>query len=314
MSREPELSLVQRVHIDTDPGVDDLLAIALALASPELRVEGLTTVAGNVPVELATDNARRFLRLAGLELPVGPGAAAPLALEAVDARHIHGPDGRYGLELPTVPTTPLPNAGALLRSSLRERRVERIIALGPLTNIAALLREDSSLLAGTEIVWMGGSLGPGNATPLAEFNAYADPKALSVVLESGTPFRIIPLDVTQHVVLRPQDVPDEPFGTTPLGRALESLLGALMEIERPMQGEALAVLHDPCAVVAAISPNLFRYEDRALCVHAEEGRERGRLEWREEGVTSQYAVEAHSQEICGLFLRRLAAWAGRGSG
>ncbi len=213
-----------------------------------------------------------------------------------------------------MPTVPLPSAGALLRSSLRERHIDQIIALGPLTNIAALLCEEPRLLAGTEVVWMGGSLDQGNATPLAEFNAYADPKALSVVLESGTPFRIIPLDVTQHVVLRPQDVPDEPFGTTPLGRALESLLSALMEIERPLQGEPLAVLHDPCAVVAAISPNLFRYESRALRVHAEEGRERGRIEWLEEGIASQYAVEAHRQEICALFLRRLAAWAGSDAG
>ena len=129
MSREAGPSLVQRVHIDTDPGVDDLLAIALALASPELRVEGLTTVAGNVSLEVATDNARRFLQLAGLELPIGQGAAAPLALDAVDAHHIHGPDGRHGVELPAVPATALPSAGALLRSSLREQHIDQIIAL-----------------------------------------------------------------------------------------------------------------------------------------------------------------------------------------
>lgn len=311
MSSDAGLSLVRRIHIDTDPGIDDLLALALALASPELRVEGLTTVAGNVSLDQATDNTRRFLRLVGVELPVGRGAAGPLALDAVDARQVHGPDGRHGLELPPAPAEPLPTAKALLRSSLRERRIDEIVALGPLTNLAALALEEPGLLAETEVVWMGGSLGEGNATPLAEFNAYADPTALSVILESATHLRIIPLDVTRHVVLRPRDVPNDPFGETPLGRSLEALLSALMEIERPLQGEALAVLHDPCAVVAAISPNLFRYEDRALEVCAEEGRERGRLLERDEGSVAQFAVEAHADEITRLFLRRLAGLAGK---
>lgn len=304
------ISLVRRILIDTDPGLDDLLAIALALASPEIRVEALTTVAGNASVEATTDNALRFLTLAGVELPVGCGAAGPLSLSRVDANEVHGRDGRRGVDLPVAPREPLPPARALLRSTLVERRVDQIVSIGPLTNLAALLREDPALLGAVEVTWMGGTLGKGNATPLAEFNAWADPEALAVLLEGGVRLRVIPLDVTEHVLLRPADVPARPFGQSRLGESLERILRSLMLAERPSHGEPVAVLHDPCAVAAVLSGDLFRYEERSLAVCVEEGRERGRLLERSDGAPVRYAVEAHSSEIARQFLRRLAGWAG----
>ena len=150
---------------------------------------------------------------------------------------------------------PLPSTRSLLAHSLRERRVECIIALGPLTNLAQLISEEPKLFEEVEIVWMGGTLSEGNVTPLAEFNAYADPEAAARVLRSGLRTRVIGLDVTRHVRLRAQDLSDSPFGESPTGRVLDQALCALMELEHPLQGEPCALLHDPCAVVAAIFPN-----------------------------------------------------------
>jgi inosine-uridine nucleoside N-ribohydrolase len=309
-------TLVTRIHVDTDPGLDDLLALALALASPELKLEGITTVAGNASIEAVTENVCRFLALVGIEIPTGRGAAAPLSLTRVDAEHIHGSDGRKGITMPEPGQRRLPTAHAVLRQSLRECRVERIVALGPLTNLAHLLDEEPGLFEQVEIVWMGGSLSQGNVTPVAEFNAHADPGAAARVLSSGLRVRVIGLDVTNHVRVHARELPDAPFGMSPTARFLEQVLRGLMETEHPVQGEPCALLHDPCAVAAALVPSWFRYEDKVLDVHVQEGRERGRLAERQAGAGPpvRYAVEVQSFELVRLILDRLAAWSGKVSG
>jgi inosine-uridine nucleoside N-ribohydrolase len=193
---EPAAGAVRAVHIDTDPGLDDLLALALALASPELRVSAVTTVAGNASIDAVTENAARFLTLAGAEIPIGRGAPRPLRLPRVGAERIHGPDGRGGLPLPARVDRPQASAAEVLRGSLCDAGVAQVVALGPLTNLAELWLEAPDLLAGVEVVWMGGALERGNVTPLAEFNAYADPHALARLLESDVALRIVGLDVT----------------------------------------------------------------------------------------------------------------------
>ncbi len=306
-------TLVRRIHIDTDPGLDDLLALGLALASPEVKLEGITTVAGNASIDAVTENACGFLALADVEIPVGRGAAAPLALTRTDAEHVHGADGRKGIALPVQKKRRVATARSVLLHSLRERRVEQVVALGPLTNIAELVSEEPTLLEDIEIVWMGGTLSGGNVTPLAEFNAYADPGAAARVLSSGLRVRVIGLDVTKHVRVRAQDLPHSPFGASPTARFFEAALRSLMETEHPLYGEPCAVLHDPCAVAAAIFPNCLRYESKQLEVRVEEGRERGRLmeQTATRGRCVEYAVEVQSAEVVRLFLDRLAAWSGK---
>jgi inosine-uridine nucleoside N-ribohydrolase len=303
---------VRRIHIDTDPGLDDLLALALALASPEIQVEGVTTVAGNASIDAVTENARRFLALAGLDIPLGRGAAGPLSLGRVSAEDFHGQDGRRGIEIPLPPSeaASVTAAHEVLRHSLADRQVERLVALGPLTNIAALLHEAPGLFGKVEVIWMGGTLGAGNVTPLAEFNAYADPAATAIVLGSGLPLRVIGLDVTTQVGVRSRDVSESPFGQERTGRLLWEVLRALMEAGRPTHGEPFAVLHDPCAVVAAVFGNCFRYDRMELDIRVEEGRERGRLVRSGAGSTSgvQYAVEVRAHDVRQLFLDRLATW------
>lgn len=306
------MSLFRRIHVDTDPGVDDLLALAFALGSPELRVEGITTVAGNSSLDVVTDNARRFLELAGVEIPLGRGADGPLALSSVHAEHFHGPDGRGGIALPAAEPGELPDALEVLRKSLVERGVERVVALGPLTNLARTVREDRAILQGAEIVWMGGTLSEGNVTEFAEFNCYADPEAAAVVLGSGLPVRVLGLEVARQVVARPSALSRRALGSGPLGRFAYELLEALIRSEQASGGEACAPLYDPCVVAAVAFPGLFRYRRCALSVAVVEGAERGRMTVSTEPGASPvlYADRVKGEEVVDLLLARLAAWSG----
>jgi inosine-uridine nucleoside N-ribohydrolase len=188
------------------------------------------------------------------------------------------------------------------------------VALGPLTNLAQLLDEDSALLEGVEIVWMGGTLSAGNMTAVAEFNCYADPAAAESVLASGFPVRVIGLDVTREVQLVPGDLPLRVFGEGAMGRLLEALLLAQMDAEEPVAGQRQATLHDPCALLAACPQDLFRYEPKELHVAVEEGHQRGRLSEAERARGAaglemvHYAVEVDAPRVAELFLSRLSTY------
>jgi purine nucleosidase len=196
------------VLIDTDPGIDDALALLLAFRSPEWRVEAVTTVAGNVPVDLATANARRLVGLAAASPVVAVGAPRPLAGPLVTAMHVHGDDGLGGLardlaESP-VPVHPGDAADLLIACARRWAGELVVVALGPLTNLALALERDRAAIAGVRaVVAMGGSVGVGgNVTAAAEFNVFVDPEAAARVLTAGLPLTLVPLDVTSQVVWR----------------------------------------------------------------------------------------------------------------
>jgi len=300
----------RRVHIDTDPGLDDLLALALALASPELALEGITTVAGNAALPIVTENARRFCALAQSEVPIGVGASAPLALTPIDAAHFHGKDGRRGAPLPELPEARLAPARDVLRHSLVSRGVEAVIALGPLTNVATLAVEDPRLFANAEVIWMGGTLGAGNVTPKAEYNAFADPRALRLLLGSGVRIRMVGLEVTSRVAFDAGELAALDFGHGPRGRTLQALLRGLAAAQQSLSGEAVAVLHDPSAIAAAFAPAGFAFAARALEVCDREGAERGRIRARgEPGGAVQYAVDVRAADVKHAFAERLARWA-----
>ncbi len=300
-----------RVHIDTDPGLDDLLALAFAFACPELSVEGITTVSGNASLEAVTENALRFLTLAGAAVPIGVGAAGPLALSRIDATRFHGADGRRGVAIADASTrAPLESARELLKRNLAARRVERVIALGRLTNIAALAADEPDAFADVEIVWMGGTLERGNVTRHAEFNAFADPRAVRVVLESGIHLRVVGLEVTERVAIRAADLPAAGLGATDRARMLEGALRALFCAEHALSGEPAAYLHDPCAIAAAFAPELFDFESKRLHACDDEGIERGRLRVNPTAHHDlQYAVAARETELRSLFLERVTSWA-----
>lgn len=302
------------IHIDTDPGLDDLLALGLALASPELRIAGISTVAGNAGLESVTRNAAGFLELAGADLPLGRGAAGPLGLSATRAESVHGADGRGGLPLPPG-GVPVESALEVFRRSVERESADTLLALGPLTNVAQWLEREPELFRGLRIVWMGGTRGDGNVTPVAEFNSFADPHALAAVLEAGVPTWIVGLEVTTRVRVRPAALSERGLGRGPLGRFLEGALsalarkeGALARTEGVRGGEGFATLHDPCAVAALIFAEGFRFEDCSLQVAVTEGPERGRLreDPRAQAPRHRYATQVNAEAVKALILDRLA--------
>lgn len=264
------------VIIDTDPGLDDALALVIALRSPELEVVGVTTVAGNIGLSTTTRNAGRMLALLGRpDIPIVSGAAEPLRRPHLDAAEIHGGDGIGGVSLPDPLRPPAgTDAVAYLKAELERRPAGtlRILALGPLTNIARLILDHPVAAARAEsIVAMGGAVRDrGNVTAAAEFNVWADPEAYEVVLQSGLPFVFAPLDVTRKVLATPDWSERLDAVGGPLARVGAAMIRAYLanieamrtakgfpEAERKATGFPL---HDPCVMLHALQPDLFTVE------------------------------------------------------
>jgi inosine-uridine nucleoside N-ribohydrolase len=256
------------VAIDTDPGIDDAFALMLALRSPELHVELITTVAGNVPLEVATANARRLLALINPpRLPVlAQGAARPLRRPLHTATTAHGQDGLGGLTLLQrsdgqlaypIPERPAAQSQAVRRLVLLAQKYGPaliIIALGPLTNIArAIQQAPESMRHLGRLVIMGGAIAvPGNVSPTAEFNIFVDPHAADVVFRAGLPITLVPLDVTRQVRLTEAFVQQTmQGGSTPYSEAIRH-----MTRQRPQRESSGRPMHDPLAVAVALDATL----------------------------------------------------------
>jgi purine nucleosidase/pyrimidine-specific ribonucleoside hydrolase len=262
--------------IDTDPGIDDALALLYAWGSPGLRLAGITTVAGNVDVDEAT---RNLFRLIALRQPFPPpvvarGAAAPLARPLVTARGYHGEDGLGGLTdwLPVTPVlSPLAAADFIAQAARDAREPLTLIALGPLTNVAlALARDRRALGRLARVVIMGGAVDvPGNVTPTAEFNFHVDPEAARQVLEAGLNVDLVPLDATQQALL-PRAELESALARHP--GAFATRCAAFTECGFRVdaaRGTAGMVLHDPLAVAVALDPTLVGWDKARLVVDAD---------------------------------------------
>lgn len=252
--------------IDTDPGIDDALALLLAWSSPEVGVDVVTTVAGNVTVERATTNVFRLLALRRPEPPpvVAIGAAEPLARQLVTATRYHGEDGLGDLtDWPKVENSwPLEAVPVMLDKARRAQRLLTLVALGPLTNVALALKADAAALGFVgRIVAMGGAVdAPGNITPASEFNMYVDPEAAHRVFAAKLPLDLVPLDATRQAVL-PRAGLKKALARTP--GPLASRITAFAERGFRMDhasGAQGMVLHDPLAVALAIDPTLAEWE------------------------------------------------------
>lgn len=261
------------VLIDTDPGIDDALALLFAWSSPEIRVEFITTVAGNVPVAAANTNLARLLALRRpAPRPVAaPGAAGPLARALNTATRYHGEDGLGDLpDWPAAePLKELPGAvSVMVDAARRYGRELTLIALGPLTNVALALKENVAVMRQIgRVVAMGGAVDvPGNVTPTAEFNMNVDPEAAHRVFAAGLPLDIVPLDATRQAVL-----PRAGMRAT-LARSPGPLAGRIQAFsERGFRishadGEAGMALHDPLAVAVAIDPSLVKWQAVRLAI------------------------------------------------
>lgn len=254
------------VLIDTDPGIDDAIAILLALTSPEVEVRGITVVHGNVPVEAGTLNAFKVLDLAGRrDVPVVRGAAAPLLRPPRHAELVHGADGLAGLFPPPQDVQPHPGDAAAFIARTLDRAEEpmTLITLGPLTNVATAFTaapEVTGKLA--RVVIMGGAIRrEGNVTPAAEFNIFADPEAAAIVLRAGAPVTLVPLDVTMQAIFPGDALERLARSEQPVERAVGELGLFVTRVYRRYFGIDGFALHDPLAVGVALDPTLVRTED-----------------------------------------------------
>ena len=253
----------QKLIIDTDPGQDDAVAILLALASPEIDLLGITTVAGNVPLALTEVNARKICDLAGRQdVPVFAGADRPLQRTLVTAEHVHGRTGLDGPDLPD-PVTPLQDGHAVdfIVDTLRAEPAGSITIapVGPLTNIALALRKAPDIAPRIkQIVMMGGGyFEGGNITPAAEFNIYVDPEAAAEVFAAGIPITMMPLDVT-HKVLTTTARTDAIRATgTRTAIAVAEMLVFFERFDEEKYGSDGGPLHDPCTVAWMLRPEMF---------------------------------------------------------
>lgn len=237
------------IVIDCDPGHDDAIAILLALASPEVELRGIVTVAGNQTVDKTTRNALKVLELVGrTDVPVVRGADAPLRRPLRTAPNVHGESGLDGPDLPE-PVTPL---SADDPAEWLEPGVA-LVATGPLTNVARLVERG---VAVDGIVWMGGAVAEGNVTPAAEFNAFVDPEAAAIVFASGIPLTMVGLDVT-HMALFTRAHADRLRDTGRAGRVVAELSDFFQVFHEQRYGFDGSPIHDAMAVAEVIDPTLM---------------------------------------------------------
>jgi pyrimidine-specific ribonucleoside hydrolase len=266
--------------IDSDPGLDDALAIGLAAASPEIRLLAVTTVGGNADVTRCTENALRLLHAYGRDdVPVGEGAAGALLGSVVRATEVHGESGIGTTVLPPAPTAARPEGAVALMARLIEASPEpvAIAPIGPLTNIALLLRLDPQLASKiSHLCLMGGSIGEGNTTASAEFNIIADPEAADVVFRSGVPITMIGLDVTHQALLdRAASAALRALGTHS-GRIAADLTDYALDRNLEWSGSATTAIHDAVAVAHLLIPDLVAVARYHVAVDTTDGPARGR--------------------------------------
>lgn len=267
------------VLIDTDPGIDDALALVLALRAPGWCVEAVTTVAGNVPVDVGTRNVARLLAVVQPSwVPlVAVGATGPRVGPPVTATHVHGDDGLGGVSQARrsdgtrcFPEGPLrlhgDGAADLILDSARRWRGELVIvALGPLTNLAAAAdRDEATLRTVRAVVVMGGAVTVGgNVTPVAEYNMFADPESAARVLAAGLPLTLVPLDVTREVVWSEGAVERLADAADPTAQFAHAIARAALLT--PLGAVGLT-LHDPLAIGVALDPSLVETESLPVAV------------------------------------------------
>ena len=256
----------QKIIIDTDPGIDDAMAIHMAFADPRLEVVGLTTIFGNVNVEQATRNALWLAEQAEYELDVAKGATRPLVQEPNEpSYYVHGDEG-FG-DLPAQ--TPFGRAHALdaadyIIETCRAHSGEiSLCPVGPLTNIAIALQRDPDLVHHVKSVVIMGGAGfvPGNVTDYAEANIWNDPHAADIVFGAPWDVVMIGLDVTTQVMCYPEEYQSIADESGPIGSFINDISQFYARFYASIYKDVLCVLHDPCAIIALTDPELFDYRD-----------------------------------------------------
>ncbi|AIZ32490.1 nucleoside hydrolase [Pseudomonas parafulva] len=304
--------------IDTDPGADDVVALFLAMASPEeLKIRAITTVAGNVRLDKTSRNARLAREWAGREdIPVYAGAGRPLVRTPIYAANVHGEEGLTGVAV-HEPRQPLANGNAVqyLIDTLdaAEPHSITLAMLGPQTNLALALIQKPEIVKGIkEVVVMGGAhFNGGNITPVAEFNLYADPHAAEVVLASGVKLTYLPLDVTHKIITSDARLKQLAAVGNDASRKVVDILNAYIQYDIEKYGMTGGPVHDATVIAYLLEPGLFSGRQVHMSVDSREGPTFGQTVADWYGVLEQPAnvtwiEEGNAQGFFDLLSARLA--------
>lgn len=308
---------MKKVILDVDTGVDDAWAILLALRSPELSIQGITTVAGNVGCEQTTKNTLRILELAGRpEIPVAQGLAKPLLSELHTGKVAHGDDGIGNVNFPDPQGKPVDQHAVdfLIETVMTAPGEITLLPVGPLSNIAtALLKEPRLATAVRETIIMGGAVTvPGNRTPAAEFNIYTDPEAAKIVFTSGIPITLVGLDATRRTLLRQHHLDYLSGIDNPITQFVARSAQVYLDFARRRFGLDGCALHDPLTVGAAIDRSLIRTKDLYIGIETKGEYTRGATVGDMYGTTkltpnAAVCLEAATERFVDLFVQRIAS-------
>ena len=293
------------VIIDTDPGIDDCLALLLALNSPELDVRGISISYGNAVVENAYRNAVEILRKVKhrVRVPLGIGARRPLKRQIQVADDTHGPTGLGYADVPPAGVI-LDYVRPLERLLEAQPQPVTLVTLGPVTSLALVLRANPALVrekVSRHVAMIGNIEAPGNTTRFSEFNAWCDPEALATVLAAEIPTEMIGLDVTRKLVIKGNEVerlaPHSPW--------LYDALRFYVEFHKKQEGLDGAVINDVLAIAYLIQPDVLTLSDLRLTVDLSDGQSRGRTKLDPKGSFVRVAIEVHPPPVRRMLFERV---------
>ena len=309
----------KKILIDTDPGIDDACAILLALASPEVFLEGLSIVHGNCSLEQATRNALSVLELANAgHIPVAKGCDLPLVQPSLLAPETHGDTGLGYAKLPEPRARPIRQHAIdfLIEKILSSPGQITLVAIGPLTNVALAIRQEPRLFEAIgELIIMGGAIRyEGNTTALAEFNTYVDPHAAHIVYHAGIPITLVPLDVTYQCVLTPGDVQHLQKIDSPITKFVADATRFYMEFHDEYQKIEGCVINDPLALALTFAPELGTYQELPVDVDIWSGISMGKTigdfyNYGKKPANMKVAVGVRARDFVDLFIERIESLA-----
>ena len=307
---DPTPNAPRPIIIDTDPGIDDCLALWLALSSPELDVRGLSVSYGNTVVENAHRNAVEITRRAGKRVPIAVGARRPLKRQLAVAIETHGASG--------LGYANVPEAGVILdwvkpldRLLAAQPEPVTLVTLGPVTSLALALRSDAGLVrakVARHIAMIGNIEARGNTTPHSEFNAWCDPEALAIVLAAELPTELIGLDVTRKLVVKATEVYRLAHAGNPLANWMHDALRFYLEFHRQYEKLEGVVVNDVLAIAALLQPDVLDFQDLRITVDLDDGDDRGRTRVDPKGSMCRVALQVRPEPVRRMLFERVLPW------
>jgi inosine-uridine nucleoside N-ribohydrolase len=293
------------VIIDTDPGIDDCLALLLALNSPELDVRAISISYGNTVVENAHRNAVEIIRRVKhpIRVPLGIGARRPLKRQLDVAADTHGVSGLGYADVPPAGVI-LDYVRPLERLLEAQREPVTLVTLGPVTSLALVLRANPDMVrekVGRHVAMIGNIEAPGNVTRFSEFNAWCDPEALATVLAAEIPTEMIGLDVTRKVIMKGNEV-ERLAHSSPW---LHDALRFYVEFHKKQEGLDGAVINDVLAIAYLLQPDVLTFSDLRLSVDVDDGQSRGRTKLNPKGSFARVAMDVHPPPVRRLLFERV---------